>query len=421
MPPSKSESSDLLVDRLPEYSVMFFDRSGCSDFIVLRTRYEEGLRHRWKAGDPFQTYFADDHQYYRGEIVRQSVLDTDHFPQSPWQSFIVRWTGELKQPFSTATTAAHGRQLNRRMVRETMESSKDDAWSPWEFETIDKKISSSSYSNASLTLETSKILVERIQQLTRQSFSKPFCKDVDPNLYPDYYGLVAYPISLNRMIERLERGFYRHFEAISFDCRRFAMNAAIYNEVGSAIVMSSRHLTKNLLELLESQGYSLTEEDRAIIDEPLKSSYRISDPSSSSSSSSSTAAAASTRKNGKEESTAMMAIGKGKKPSIDENRSMEKSKSMEKPSTSSVVKRRRYILVDSDNESDDNYDYVKNQSFRANSSKNSHKNKTSQGKQRSLRNVIVDESSNDEMTDVSIDSIDSDASDDYKPRTLRRR
>lgn len=75
-----------------EFRVSYFDRIGVSDFMVLRSRYEQGARRRWKTGMSCKAFFDD--RLYSGIISGKSPLDENRFPDSFWGCLLVFWEGD---------------------------------------------------------------------------------------------------------------------------------------------------------------------------------------------------------------------------------------------------------------------------------------------------------------------------------------
>jgi hypothetical protein len=73
-----------------EFCVTYFDRVGVSDFIILRSRYEQGMRRRWKPGMNCKAFFDD--RFYCGVLIGKEPIDKRRFPDSPWESLCVEWT-----------------------------------------------------------------------------------------------------------------------------------------------------------------------------------------------------------------------------------------------------------------------------------------------------------------------------------------
>jgi hypothetical protein len=55
-------------------------------------------------------------------------------------------------------------------------------------------------------------LVRQFSSLKSTTYAASFVEDVDFSLFPAYCTVVGYPVCLSRIIERLERGFYRRLE-----------------------------------------------------------------------------------------------------------------------------------------------------------------------------------------------------------------
>ena len=82
----------IITESSQDFRVNYFDRIGVSDFIILRSRYEQGTRRRWRSGMHCKAFFDD--QLYSGDILGKEPLDVERFPDSPWGCLLVSWEGD---------------------------------------------------------------------------------------------------------------------------------------------------------------------------------------------------------------------------------------------------------------------------------------------------------------------------------------
>jgi len=84
-----------------------------------------------------------------------------------------------------------------------------------------------------------------------------FYIDVPRKKHPDYYEIVTQPISLNRIIKRLKKSYYRTKESfLQTDLRRVLSNCTLYNEEDSEIVAICKNLLKSLEKEIGSAKFS---------------------------------------------------------------------------------------------------------------------------------------------------------------------
>ena len=95
--------------------------------------------------------------------------------------------------------------------------------------------------------------VDRIQkEIVKVSHFKPFLKQVPFDVYPDYLMMVAYPMHLHLILNRLRNNYYRSLEAVDLDFNLVAANAKTFNEPGSDLFK----LGDDLLSLWQEIMYS---------------------------------------------------------------------------------------------------------------------------------------------------------------------
>lgn len=66
-----------------------------------------------------------------------------------------------------------------------------------------------------------------------------------------YPVVIAYPIDLGTIRERISNGYYRRSNALKWDVKKMEENAKNFNEKGSQIIEQVRVITKVLLKYIE--------------------------------------------------------------------------------------------------------------------------------------------------------------------------
>jgi hypothetical protein len=66
-----------------------------------------------------------------------------------------------------------------------------------------------------------------------------------------YPVVIAYPIDLGTIRERLSNGYYRRSNALKWDVKKMEENAKNFNEKGSQIIEQVKIVTKVLLKYIE--------------------------------------------------------------------------------------------------------------------------------------------------------------------------
>lgn len=90
-----------------------------------------------------------------------------------------------------------------------------------------------------------------IEQVMGLAISEAFLTPVDINRYPNYAFSIEYPIDLSTIKARLDNRFYRRIDALRFDVKYIATNAAKFNQPGSDIVKHANVIRDLCLELIE--------------------------------------------------------------------------------------------------------------------------------------------------------------------------
>ena len=66
-----------------------------------------------------------------------------------------------------------------------------------------------------------------------------------------YPVVIAYPIDLGTIRERISNGYYRRSNALKWDVKKMEENAKNFNEKGSQIIEQVKIVTKVLLKYIE--------------------------------------------------------------------------------------------------------------------------------------------------------------------------
>ncbi|OMJ24951.1 Bromodomain and WD repeat-containing protein 1 [Smittium culicis] len=100
--------------------------------------------------------------------------------------------------------------------------------------------------------KTNKDLIKVIEKLIDNDEAEWFEYHVDFNDYPDYTNLIAYPICLDSILERLENNYYRNISAVHNDLYKIYLNASTYNKPGTIVPNSAITMLKIYVDLVKS-------------------------------------------------------------------------------------------------------------------------------------------------------------------------
>lgn len=81
--------------------------------------------------------------------------------------------------------------------------------------------------------------------------AEEFLVPVDVNQHPVYGMMIAYPMDLSTIKQRLENRFYRRLDAVKFDAKFIELNAQNFNESGSEIVKKARLISALITEFID--------------------------------------------------------------------------------------------------------------------------------------------------------------------------
>lgn len=214
---------------------LFSPLSGYPDFIVLKSVYENLASHSWSAGDQCMTMFWEDsgETWWTGTI-QEDKMGSFQVPicvyteSNLWERFTVVW--------QDGETSSH---------------------SPWELRTPDN------LSNSSDTLAIPQQLGDRVKQAIATA-SQQECWELfqiaplSTDIFTTYRGVneyynqvVALPIGLADIQERIDNNYYRQQSALANDISTLARNAGQFNGNGSDVHKDAKTLQAYLLAVME--------------------------------------------------------------------------------------------------------------------------------------------------------------------------
>uniref|UniRef100_A0A8C3XVX3 Bromodomain and WD repeat domain containing 1 n=1 Tax=Chelydra serpentina TaxID=8475 RepID=A0A8C3XVX3_CHESE len=224
------------------FSLKYHDMPDVIDFLVLRQFYDEARHRNWQASDRFRSIIDD--AWWFGTVLGQEPYQPQ-YPDSHFQCYSVKWdNGEIEK------------------------------LSPWDMEPISDNVDQPEELGASVSVtyeEMEKLLykpqegewgkrsrdevceriIGGIDQLLNLDISAAFAGPVDLSTYPKYCTVIAYPTDLCTIRMRLINRFYRRISALVWEVRCIESNASTFNEPKSAISLSAKKITKQLLKFID--------------------------------------------------------------------------------------------------------------------------------------------------------------------------
>ncbi|CAF0763655.1 unnamed protein product [Rotaria sordida] len=213
-------------------SVKFHDVDGIADFIILKQHYVQALQREWKTGDHFRCFIDDT--WWPGTIVKREAFDIRH-ENSPFQCYIIRWdNGENEERlspwdiFECEDSPCESNESNL-----TKMPSYQPATDEWPLHGVDNE---------------RERLLKGIDTLMQMDVTEQFRAPVQLAWYPV---VIAYPIDLGTIRERIFNGYYRRSNALKWDVKKMEENAKNFNEKGSQIIEQVKIVTKVLLKYID--------------------------------------------------------------------------------------------------------------------------------------------------------------------------
>lgn len=248
--------------------VVYFDKDDCADFLVLFDRYMAGMSTTFQMGDPVLVRYSDGEEH-EGLLVAKYAADgtllAGEEPTLPKQRRTrLRPTGD---PSSSATpmggAAAPSASRSETHAQSRSESALSDPWScfrvlwaegnveafsPWEL----FKPGHPPPPLPRIDADEATAIMNAILRFAEDERHAVFVDPVNREDYPDYFRYIAYPMHLSMLVERLQNGFYRRFEALVWDIDRIRVNAMIYNDSDTDVYQLANIELKKLIEQVQA-------------------------------------------------------------------------------------------------------------------------------------------------------------------------
>ena len=225
------------------FNIKYHDMPHVVDFVILRQFYERAVAVDWRPRDRFRCIIDDF--WYLGTIDATKPFK-EEYPDSPFQCLQVTWDSkdvELLSPWDVEQVTNGKRSKGTATVAEGAPVTSD------ELKTLLYKADSDEWPSDGRDVECERIL-RGLQRIMELSIAELFNYPVDLETFPTYPILIAYPIDLNTIRERIENRYYRRVNSIQWDVRYIESNACEFNEPNTEIVKNAILLTELLLEFI---------------------------------------------------------------------------------------------------------------------------------------------------------------------------
>lgn len=218
------------------FVLKYHDMPDVIDFLVLHQYYEHSIQRRWQVQDRFRA-IVDDRWWFGRIIAIESGSPIDQF-----QIYKILWDSgeeELMSPWdleplnSRSSSSIDGQEVLPVELQQLMYISDETAWDSMDPDYQCER------------------LIHGLEKIMETSWAEIFNAPVDLNEYPDYATMIAYPIDLNTIKERLNNRFYRSIDAVRFDVKFIQNNAQLYNLPHSMISRNARLVTALCLQFID--------------------------------------------------------------------------------------------------------------------------------------------------------------------------
>ena len=284
------------------------DESTAADFIVDADRVDRSLNRQLTVGALVAVYYHDESAYYVGRVVERfnntAVSDdaqqrmtrrkaisvknessADEFLPirdplkraavlTSFNSVAVRWLsadearGELSinNKFAAADPATEADRLQRSINAALMSAEAQPAadvlsvgeqteavsyLSPWEVEPLQPTVNVA-MSAAQSAFDSGALRSVVAAVMTEPEFTE-FAAPVSVPLNPMYQRVVPYPSDLSTVLERMDRGFYRSFNAIAFDVNAIVVAATRFHRANAPAIRKAKRIRQRIFAQIQLQ------------------------------------------------------------------------------------------------------------------------------------------------------------------------
>ncbi len=222
------------------FTIKYHDMNDVVDFLVLYEIYKSSEGKNWKSGDRIRCQIDDC--WWKGTVMK--VQHHDANKRSPFLSLYCHWDNGEKENLSPWDLEAldgdtaeipDGTQATPDQLKSTYQPTEEE-WNCMGLETESRRIS------------------EALEAIMSLAIAEPFNYPVDLTLYPEYMLDVEYPVDLNLVKARIDSHFYRRIDAVVYDVKQIAANAASFNRPKSDIVRNAKIITELTKEIVQDSS-----------------------------------------------------------------------------------------------------------------------------------------------------------------------
>jgi hypothetical protein len=97
-----------------------------------------------------------------------------------------------------------------------------------------------------------------LTEMFKEKKLAPLQRQVDPELVPDYYDIIASPMDLDTMRLKVDEGLYPTYKSFLYDLQQIGFNAAEYNPLNEKDTRGRQivHAARSLIDMVESHAFN---------------------------------------------------------------------------------------------------------------------------------------------------------------------
>jgi hypothetical protein len=230
---STTVASAVSVTNIPTnpFIVRYHGNAEVPDFIVLATRFNQGMSMPWYIGKRVSAWIASDGDPTQGDDYPGTVLDAN--TDTPWESVTIIWEDE--------SSGTDGMKM-----------------SPWELEAVDGEGRNVPIFSEIIDPSASLVLAKSIENYMKNhsSVCEMFTNQVPLDKWPSYFNINPRPSFLKLVIARLRNQWYRSVQSLKYDIRAIHANSLNFNG-HSEISEDANTLCQSILEMVDSMAPSI--------------------------------------------------------------------------------------------------------------------------------------------------------------------
>lgn len=211
-----------------------------NNYLILEKDYRASVSHKWREDEKIQ--LRDERNHIEGKVIRRES-------QTVVKATVERPAGMAFADLERFSTCNEPKAENRYSFRRPSAAgvfsqgaaSETLSLFVWRIRPLNKILFSP------FSVKNQKEIKNFFEKVVFEApFSEIFLDGVDPKEYPDYFETVAYPIFLNKVVQKIP--FYRSFQSIFWEIQMIVKNSIVFNDLDSEVTKDSFALENFIFE-----------------------------------------------------------------------------------------------------------------------------------------------------------------------------